>query len=100
MAIIVEEEKNKVNLIRLGGWIIFFGVIIAAAYYIFFAAPELVIIPTPPSLTELTPIASLTLTPTDVLNSPDFTQLQTPSFPLPTAQGPASVGRPNPFIAP
>lgn len=100
MAIIVEEEKNKVNLIRLGGWLVILVVFGAAIYYVFFAAPELVIIAPPPSFSMIAPITQVALHPEDVLNSPAFTALKTPPFALPTPQGPAPVGRSNPFIAP
>jgi len=101
MAIIVEEGKsNSGNIIRIAGWIGILGILGVAIYYIFFAAPELVIITPPVSLQEVTPLAGVTLHPEDVLNSPSFQALKPPSFPLPTPQGPASVGRQDPFLAP
>lgn len=100
MAIVVEEEQNKVNLMRLGGWLAILIAFGAAIYYIFFAAPELVVISPPASLTTITPIAQVALHPEDVLNSPSFTALKAPPFALPSPAGPAPVGRPNPFISP
>ena len=100
MAIIVEEEKSSINLIRLVGWLVVLGVIAAAAYYIFFAAPGIVKVTPPASFESISPAAQFTLQPEDVLNSPAFQALKAPPFPLPTAQGPAQVGRTNPFLSP
>ena len=100
MAIIVEEEKSKVNLVSLGGWlgiVVLIGVIV---YYVFFAAPELVVIAPPASFQAITPISGANLHPEDVLNSQAFTTLKPPPFPLPTPQGPTPVGRPDPFLFP
>lgn len=100
MAIIVEEEKNGVNLVRLLGWLGVLGVIASAVYYVFFAAPELISIKPPENFTNITPIAAITLHPENVLNSQTFNALKPPPFPLPTAKGPAGVGRANPFVSP
>jgi hypothetical protein len=100
MAIVVEEERNRVNLGRLLGWVVFLIVVGVAVYYIFFAAPELVTISPPAGVQAIEPITQFTLNPADVLNSATFTSLKPPSFPLPTPTGPATVGRSNPFIAP
>jgi hypothetical protein len=100
MAIIIEEEKNRVNIFRLLGWLAITLIVVAGAYYIFFAAPELVTISPPASFQNITPIAQLPLRPEDVLNSQPFQALKSPPFPLPTPQGPAAVGRSNPFVAP
>ena len=101
MAIVVEENnKNRANLVRILGWVgilVLFG---AAIYYVFFAAPEVVVISPPANFQYVTPLASATLHPEDVLNSPGFQSLKSPSFPLPTAQGPAGVGRSDPFLSP
>ena len=100
MAIVVEEEKSRVNIVSLLGWLSVIAVIGVAIYYIFFVTPESVIIPPPAGFQNITPIAQVTLHPEDVLNSPSFVSLQSPSFPLPTPQGPAGVGRSDPFLAP
>ena len=84
----------------IAAWVVFLLIIVAAAYYIFFAAPELVVIP--PSgggLDAIAPIATLSVHPQTVVQSPEFQSLQSTITP-PTPQGPAGVGRPNPFIAP
>lgn len=100
MAIVLEEEKSSLNLVRIIGWTAIVVVLVIAAYYIFFASPELVIISPPASFQSLPPVTEFTLQPGDVLSSPAFHSLVQPSFPLPTPQGPATVGRPNPFLVP
>ena len=98
MAIIVEEDKRKVNIVRIAGWIAVILVIGIAIYYIFFVTPESIILPQPAGLNSITPLASISLHPETVLNSPGYTALKVPNFPLPNAQAPA--GRTNPFITP
>jgi hypothetical protein len=99
MAIIVEEKKNGIDLVKLVAWIIVAIVVIVAAYYIFFAAPELVNVALPSGLQVITPISQVSLHPSDVLNNPTFETLKPPSFPLPSPQGPAPVGRTDPFVS-
>ncbi len=98
MAIIVDEERKSTNLMGLLGWAVVIVVLIVAAYYIFFAAPELVVISPPAGYQAIAPLSQVTLQPADVLNK--IQALTQPSFALPTPQGPAAVGRANPFIAP
>lgn len=98
MAIIVEEERSKVNIVRLLGWLGVIVVIGVSIYYIFFVTPELVVLPQPPSLTTITPLSTISLHPESVLNSPGYTSLKTPGFALPDGHAPA--GRPNPFVSP
>ena len=100
MAIIVEEEKSSIGLVRVAGWAVFVIVVCVATYYIFFAAPETVIIPPPADFQAISSVAQFTLQPTDVLQNPTFQTLKAPSFPLPTPTGPAALGRPNPFVLP
>ncbi len=100
MAILIEEKKSTSSLFRLIGWLVVVIILIVAAYYIFFVAPPALVIVPSSSLQGISPISQATLQPTDVLNSPSFQALKPPSFALPTAQGPAAVGRVNPFVAP
>ncbi len=99
MAIIVEEGEKKTNLLGVIGWLVFLGIAGAAIYYVFFAQPELVAIPSTGSLSTIAPITQLSLHPETVIQSPAFAVLKS-TVTLPTPQGPAAVGRPNPFIAP
>lgn len=100
MAIIVEEDRNRVNVVRLVGWLTILVLIAVSVYYVFFSAPAAVIITPPPGYAAIEPISQVNLVPSAVLNNPEFQALQPPSFALPTPSGPASVGRPNPFISP
>jgi len=101
MAIIVEEEKSAVpNLTRLGGWLVILIVLGAAGYYLFLAPATPATVVPPANFQALTPLANLSLNPETVLQSAGYVSLKPPSFPLPSASGPAAVGRTNPFIAP
>jgi hypothetical protein len=100
MAIIVEEgEKNNGKILSAIGWLIFFGIVAAAAYYVFFAQPELVVLPSAGSLSTIAPITQLALHPDAVIQNPAF-QVLNSNITLPTPQGPAPVGRTDPFVAP
>ncbi|HUC31373.1 MAG TPA: hypothetical protein VMR99_01630 [Candidatus Paceibacterota bacterium] len=99
MAIIVEENEKKSNVLGIVGWLVFLIIAAAAVYYLFFAQPELVTIPATGTIGTVAPITQLTLQPATVVQSPAFQALVS-SIPLPTPQGPAAVGRSNPFIAP
>ncbi len=76
MAIVVEEEQSRTDIVRLLGWLTVLCIIGAAVYYIFFAAPELVVIPTPTGFNTITPLAQMTIHPEDVLNSAAFQTLK------------------------
>lgn len=99
MAIIVDEGEKKTNLFGIIGWVVFLGIAAAALYYVFFAQPQLVVIPATGSLGTIAPITQNAVQPNTVIQSPSF-QALTSTIPLPTPQGPAPVGRTNPFIAP
>jgi len=101
MAILIEEKRSKANLPRLIGWLVVIVILGVAIYYLFFVAPpSLVIIVPSEELQGIAPISQATLHPEDVLNSSGFQSLKPPTFPLPSPQGPAAVGRTNPFVAP
>ncbi len=100
MAIVIEEEKkNGLELMRVAWFVAFIAIVGIAVYYIFFAAPELVVVPPPQGFSAAVP-TGLNIQPQDVLGSPAFQALKVPQFPLPSASGPVSVGRQNPFVAP
>jgi len=99
MAIIVEEEKKKSGLFGIIGWLIFLVIAGAAVYYIFFAQPQLVTIPASGTLGAIEPIAQTSLHPETVVQGAAFQVLKS-TITLPTPQGPAAVGRTDPFIAP
>lgn len=100
MAIIVEEGGRKNgNIVGIIGWLVFLAAAAAAVYYIFFAQPALVPIPASGTIGTIAPIANVSLQPQSVIGAPAF-QALTSTIPLPTPQGPAAVGRTDPFIAP
>lgn len=99
MAIIVEEEKKKTNIIGIVGWIVFIGLTLAVIYYIFFASPTLVVIPPNGVLSTIAPIANANLNPQSVVGSTEFQSLRS-TVTVPTPESPSGVGRSNPFIAP
>ncbi len=100
MAIIVEEERSRVNIVRLLGWIAVLAIIGIAVYYIFFVTPELVILPQPSSLNTINPLGSIanSVNPEGVLNSPAYTSLKSPPVELPKPN--VAAGRTNPFVPP
>ena len=99
MAIIVEEGEKKSNILGILGWLVFLALAAAAVYYVFFAQPQLVAIPATGELSAIAPIAQNSLQPETVLQSGAFQALVS-TITLPTPQGPASVGRRDPFISP
>lgn len=99
MAIVVEEGERKSNWLGIIGWVVFLGIIGAAAYYVFFVQPQLVTIPASGNLGTVAPIANIALHPEAVLQNPEFQTLNS-NIVLPSPSGPAGVGRSNPFIAP
>jgi hypothetical protein len=99
MAIIVEEEQKKSNLFGVIGWLVFLAIAGAAVYYVFFAQPELITIPASGTIGTIAPIMQTALHPETVVQSSAFRALKS-TITLPSPQGPATVGRPDPFIVP
>ena len=99
MAIIVDEGEKKTNVLGIAAWVVFLAIAAAIVYYIFFAQPQLVVIPTSGGLGAIAPIAQSAVQPDTVTQSTGFLTL-TSTISLPTPQGPAPVGRSNPFVAP
>jgi hypothetical protein len=99
MAIVVEEGEKRPSILGFAGWFVFLLIAAAAVYYIFFAQPQLVAIPATGNLGTIAPLTQLQLDPTSVIQAPAFEAL-TSTIALPTPQGPAGVGRPNPFVSP
>ena len=98
MAIVIEEEKSRTNIVGVAGWLVFFAIIAIAAYYIFLAPAESVIITPPASLVSITPVSQITINPQDVTSNQLFQSLQ--QYVTSSAQGQAAVGRANPLIPP
>ena len=99
MAIVVEEEKKSSNTFAFFGWIIVAAIIVAAIYYIFFVTPVPAVIAPSGAAGTIGSIPSINVNPQDIVGGAEFQQLQ-PYIAEPTATGPVSVGRQNPFVAP
>ncbi len=96
MAILVEEEGNKISIFKLLIWAGILVVVIVAIYYVFFVNPPLVEVAVPAHFENINPLGKLTLDPRQVINGPAFSSLkQYVTVPLPD---PSHAGRPNPFI--
>ncbi|MDO8536845.1 MAG: hypothetical protein Q7R94_01205 [bacterium] len=95
MAIIIEEEGGKINIVRVITWIAILAIIVIAVYYVFFAQPQLVEIAVPPTFRNIETIAKgIGLKPDEIIGGPAFRSLQ-PYITLPV---PGNAGRPNPFL--
>lgn len=99
MAIIVEEGEKRGNIFGIVEWVAFLIIAGIAIYYVFFSQPELVIIPATGNIGAVAPIAQVSLHPETILQGAAF-QALTSTIALPTPQGPAQVGRTNPFVSP
>lgn len=99
MAIIVEEEQKKSNILSVVGWLVFLAIASAAVYYVFFAQPELVTIPASGTIGTIAPIVQTALHPETVVQGSAFQALKS-TITLPSPSGPVNVGRTDPFVAP
>ncbi len=99
MAIVIEEEKKR-NVGPMIGWVAFFVIIAVAAYYIFFVTPQAVPITGTGTTAPNLMIPASNINPEAILNLPAFQALKPSTIAAPSPQGPAAVGRTNPFVAP
>lgn len=95
MAIIIEEEKSRASLVPILIWGVVVAIVIAAIYYLFFKRPELIPLPTPPSLVGIDKLVDIPFDPQEVTQNPAF-QVLRQYVPLPSST--PSAGRPNPFL--
>jgi len=96
MAIVIEEEQNKTNIIGIVTWLVILAIIAVAAYYVFFKAPPFVEVAPPTNLINIDPLAHLNIDPGAVVNGQSFQSLKQ----YITPPEPGNAGRPNPFLAP
>jgi hypothetical protein len=94
MAIIIEEEKRKINWFALAVIILIIATIVVAIYYLFFAHPPLVERVMPPRLQSLQELSQIRLQPEAIINNPNFQILK--SYVNPIEIGP--VGNTDPFV--
>jgi len=96
MAIIVEEEKNRINIARILIWLTVLMILGAVVYYIFFTQPQLVNVVAPTAFDNIDPLADVDLNPQEVVDNPVFKALERHITP----PVPENAGRSNPFVAP
>lgn len=95
MAIVIEEEGSKINILQVVIWISVLAVIGAAVYYVFFVNPESVVTIIGPEFKNINPLGKLNINPAEVLGAPPFNTLQ--SYITVNEPDPANFGRKNPF---
>lgn len=96
MAIIVEEDRPKINITQILMWFTVLAIVGFAVYYIFFAEPQIIDVPVPAAFKNLDPLAQVNLVPEDLINSEQFKSLKE----YITLPEPGNAGRVNPFIPP
>jgi len=94
MAIVIEEEKRKINWLALGIIILIISTVIIAIYYLFFAPVPFIEKIAPARLQSLQDLSSINLEPEAIVNSPNFQILR--RYVNPIEVGPA--GKSNPFV--
>jgi len=96
MAIIIEEEKRKINwfaLFTIVLIVIIFGV---AIYYLFFASTPLIEKVAPASLESIKQLSTIKLEPETIINNPRFQILKQYVNPIEIQAD--SIGKTNPFV--
>ena len=97
MAIVIEEEGNKTNLVQVVTWLSVLGIVIVAVYFIFFADPGIINYATPDNIKNINALAPVSknpnLDPTQISGTLDKS-LKT----LVTLPQPGNAGRANPFL--
>ncbi len=95
MAIIIEEEKRKINWFNLAVGVLIIVLLGVAIYYLFFVSPELIEKMTPARLQSLEELSSIKLEPEEILNNPNFQILKQYTNPIEIKE--ELVGKTNPF---
>lgn len=94
MAIVIQEEKRKINWFALGVILLVTATIAAAIYYLFFIKPPLIEKVAPLKLQSIKEISSIKLDPEAVINNPRFQILKQYVGPIEIGQ----FGKSNPFV--
>lgn len=94
MAIIIEEEKRKINWFALSVIVLITATIVGAIYYLFFVQPSLIEKVAPPKLQSIKELSKIKLDPETIINNPRFQILKQYGNPIEIGQ----VGKSNPFI--
>ncbi len=95
MAIVIEEQKKKINWFALAVVILLIFVVGLAAYYLFFAPTPLVEKVAPPRLQSIQELSSIKLQPDVVISNPNFQILKQYVNPIEIQTD--FVGKTNPF---
>jgi len=94
MAIVIEEEKRKINWLSIGIIILIISTIIIAAYYLFFTPVPFIEKIAPARLQSLQDLSRIKLEPEAIINSSNFQILR--QYVNPIEIGP--VGKNIPFV--
>ena len=94
MAIIIEQEKRKINLFALSVVILIVAVIGAGTYYLFFASIPFVERVAPSRLQSLQELSAIKLQPEAIVNNPNFQILKQYINPVEIGE----TGKVNPFV--
>ncbi len=94
MAIIIEQEKRKINWFALSVIILIIAVIVGGTYYLFFTSTPFVERVAPPRLQSLEELSNIRLQPEAIINDPKFQILKQYINPIETGQ----TGKTNPFL--
>ena len=87
MAILIEEEKKKINWFALLSIIVVAGILFATVYYLFFINPESIEVIVPHRLKVLEQVEQIKFNPAEILDNPilrNLTQKVAPIIPEPT----------------
>lgn len=95
MAIVLQEEKRKINWVSFATIFIIIVVLFAGGYYLFFEKPELIEIVAPVQLDNINELSRISFDPESVVNSPTFKLLRQFESDI----VPPVPGRSNPFRA-
>ncbi len=93
MAIVIEEEVNRISITKIITWLVVLLVIIIAIYYIFFAQPQIIEVAIPPTFQNINPLANVNLNPDEIASVLDKSLKAYVTVPQP-----GNAGRANPFL--
>ena len=94
MAIVIQEEKRKINWFGLGVVFLITATAFTLIYYLFFVKPPLIEKVAPPKLQSIKELSSIKLDPNAVINDPRFQTLKIYANQIEIGQ----VGKANPFM--
>jgi len=94
MAIIVEQDKKKINWFGLLIAVVLVVIVFSGGYFFFFKKPELIDVVAPKNLQDLNNISKVSFDPESVIDSPAFKVLRRYGTSVPLTETP---GKSNPF---